>query len=77
MDYTKEQLLVALDQADEAQDVAAVNELVGMLDALEAPVPVEGYDPAAFTGGSAYNKTFEAMGETVFLALWVLLLTVV
>lgn len=65
MDYTKEQLTVALAQADAAQDMAAVNELVGMLDSLEASAPVEGYDPAAFTSGENYNKTFGAMGETI------------
>mgnify|MGYP003146372220 FL=1 len=65
MDYTKEQLTAALAQADAAQDMAAVNELVGMLDTLEASAPVEGYDPAAFTSGENYNKTFGAMGETI------------
>jgi hypothetical protein len=65
MDYTKEQLTAALAQADAAQDMAAVNELVGMLDSLEASAPVEGYDPAAFTSGENYNKTFGAMGETI------------
>ena len=65
MDYTKEQLITALTQADAAQDIVAVDELVGMLDALEASAPVEGYDPAAFTSGKNYNKTFSAMGETI------------
>jgi hypothetical protein len=65
MDYTKEQLTAALAQADAAQDMAAVNELVGMLESLEASAPVEGYDPAAFTSGENYNKTFGAMGETI------------
>ena len=65
MDYTKEQLITALTQADAAQDIVAVDELVGMLDALEASAPVEGYDPAAFTSGKNYNKTFGAMGETI------------
>ena len=65
MDYTKEQLTAALAQADAAQDMAAVNELVGMLDSLEASAPVEGYDPAAFTSGENYSKTFGAMGETI------------
>jgi len=65
MDYTKEQLTAALAQADAAQDMAAVNELVGMLDSLEASAPVEGYDPSAFTSGENYSKTFGAMGETI------------
>ena len=65
MDYTKEQLITALTQADAAEDILAVDELVGMLDALEASAPVEGYDPAAFTSGKNYNKTFGAMGETI------------
>ena len=65
MDYTKEQLLAALADADAAEDRTAVNELVGMLESLEASAPVEGYDPAAFTSGENYNKTFGAMGETI------------
>ena len=65
MDYTKEQLLAALADADAAEDITAVNELVGMLDTLEASAPVEGYDPAAFTSGENYSKTFGAMGETI------------
>ena len=65
MDYTKEQLLAALADADAAEDRTAVNELVGMLESLEASAPVEGYDPAAFTSGKNYNKTFGAMGETI------------
>lgn len=65
MDYTKEQLLTALDDANKAEDILAVNELAGMLDSLEASAPVEGYDPAAFTSGKNYNKTFGAMGETI------------
>jgi hypothetical protein len=65
MAYTREQLITALREADAAQDMLAVNELTGMLDALEPPPPVEGYDPSAFTSPEQYRKTLGAMRETV------------
>ena len=65
MAYTKEELITALRAADSAQDMMAVNELTGMLEALEPVVPVEGYDPAAFTSPENYRQTTEAMGATI------------
>ena len=65
MSYTKEELIAGLRKADEAQDQDAVDELVGMLDALEEDAPVEGYDPAAFTSPENYRQTTEAMGATI------------
>jgi len=65
MAYTKEELITALRAADSAQDMMAVNELTGMLEALEPVVPVEGYDPAAFTSPENYRQTTEAMSETI------------
>ena len=65
MAYTREQLITALKEADAAQDILAVNELTGMLDALEPKPPVEGYDPSAFTSPEQYRKTLGAMRETV------------
>jgi hypothetical protein len=65
MAYTQEQLITALRKADAAQDLLAVNELTGMLEALEPKPPVEGYDPSAFTSPEQYRKTLGAMSETV------------
>ncbi len=65
MAYTREQLITALRKADDAKDSLAVNELTGMLDALEPQSPVEGYDPAAFTAPEQYRQSFGQMRETV------------
>lgn len=60
--YTKDELLQALDLADQNNDVAAVNEIAGMLDGLEKS---QGYQPKEFVSPESYQQIFKQAGVTV------------
>ena len=61
MAYTKEELTIALAQADAAGDLEGVNALVGMLDAL----PQEGYNPAQFGSTAKMAEGVARMGKSI------------
>ena len=60
--YTKDELLQALDLADLKNDVAAVNEIAGMLDELDK---AQGYQPQEFVSPESYRKVLERAGKTI------------
>ena len=60
--YTKDELLEALNLADLNNDVQAVNEIAGMLDELEKS---QGYQPQEFVSPESYRKVLERAGKTV------------
>jgi hypothetical protein len=60
--YTKDELLEALNLADLNNDVQAVNEIAGMLDELEKS---QGYQPQEFVSPESYQKVLERAGKTV------------
>ena len=60
--YTKDELLEALNLADLNNDVQAVNEIAGMLDELEKS---QGYQPQEFVSPESYRKVLKRAGKTV------------
>ncbi len=67
-DYTKQELLDALNLADldtsmpENERIQAINEIAGMLDELERS---EGYQPQQFVSKESYREVLEKAGKTV------------
>ncbi|MDB4358100.1 hypothetical protein N9Z29_00310 [bacterium] len=60
--YTKDELLDALEMADQQQDIQAVNEITGMLEEFDKS---QGYQPEEFVSEESYRKVLEDAGKTV------------
>lgn len=60
--YTKEELLEALNLADLDNDITAVNEISGMLEELDKS---QGYQPQEFTSPESYRKVMESAGKNI------------
>jgi len=60
--YTKDELLDALEMADQQQDIQAVNELTGMLEEFDKS---QGYQPEEFVSEESYRKVLADAGKTV------------
>ena len=60
--YTKEELLEALNLADLDNDITAVNEISGMLEELDNS---QGYQPQEFTSPESYQKVMESAGKNI------------
>jgi hypothetical protein len=60
--YTKDELLDALEMADQKQDIQAVTELTGMLEEFDKS---QGYQPEEFVSEESYRKVLADAGKTV------------
>ena len=60
--YTKDELLDALEMADQQQDIQAVNEITGMLEEFDKS---QGYQPEQFVSPESYREVLERAGKTV------------
>jgi len=60
--YTKDELLDALELADQQQDIQAVNEITGMLEEFDKS---QGYQPEQFVSPESYREVLERAGKTV------------
>lgn len=60
--YTKDELLDALELADEQKDIQAVNEITGMLEEFDKS---QGYQPEQFVSPESYREVLERAGKTV------------
>jgi len=60
--YTKDELLDALEMADQQQDIQAVTELTGMLEEFDKS---QGYQPEEFVSEESYRKVLADAGKTV------------
>ena len=60
--YTKDELLDALEMADRQQDIQAVNEITGMLEEFDKS---QGYQPEEFVSEESYRKVLADAGKTV------------
>ena len=60
--YTKDELLDALEMADQEKDIQAVNELTGMLEEFDKS---QGYQPEEFVSEESYKKVLADAGKTI------------